>query len=365
MYLSAIKPILETIDESWSNTVSDVKVSCNNKHLLCTKLKLSLTTCDRSHRLTIHFYHTCDKILIQGNSAMSPNVSTTAWFVKNYLKPLLSQHMDLNEHVINLINSKIITSTPVAEQTCHDCKSCINPSSNIVRDQPISCDGCHALFHKRCSDRRKIKGRKWNKKPWHCPDCSASKNTNPAVIVDTHRASLHNLEEIQPRIQSESTAFFSCSNTAVNPPNYPQNSNLDPLAAHFTPSTSQQQQSTRPETFPNYAIRQRSSNVISNNPELEFQKSALDACRSTIIQQEAELRKLKETLDIRNKKIMQLESQVSSATSYISSRNTRDESTGNGLSLEESLTSINSFLARIESRLMPNLSQSPINIYTG
>ena len=56
------------------------------------------------------------------------------------------------------------------------------------------------------------------------------------------------------------------------------------------------------------------------HPEQEFQKAAIDACRSTIIQQEADIKTLKESLDIRNKKILQLESQVGSARSYMSSR---------------------------------------------
>ena len=55
-------------------------------------------------------------------------------------------------------------------------------------------------------------------------------------------------------------------------------------------------------------------------PEKEFHKAALDACRSTIVQQEADLKRLNESLDIRNKTIMQLESQVGVAKSYLASR---------------------------------------------
>ena len=100
--------------------------------------------------------------------------------------------------------------------------------------------------------------------------------------------------------------------------------NLDPGAKEYVPLSCRQETSLssvcRPEKYPNNAIRQRSSNVISSDPELEFQKSALDAC-STIVQQETELKRIQETLDIRNKRIMQLESQIGTATTQISSRN--------------------------------------------
>ena len=67
-------------------------------------------------------------------------------------------------------------------------------------------------------------------------------------------------------------------------------------------------------------IRHRRSNIAVQEPEIEFQKAALDACRSTIVQQEAEIKRLHEGTDIRDKKIMHLESQVNVSTSYISSR---------------------------------------------
>ena len=58
------------------------------------------------------------------------------------------------------------------------------------------------------------------------------------------------------------------------------------------------------------------------DPDTEFYKSSLDACKSTIIQQESEIRKLRETLDIRNKRIVQLESQMGTAAINNASRPT-------------------------------------------
>ena len=72
--------------------------------------------------------------------------------------------------------------------------------------------------------------------------------------------------------------------------------------------------------FPTNAIRQRGLNVTVTDPEKDFQKVALDSCRSTIVTQEAELRTLKESLDVRNKKIIQLEGQISHAARHIAER---------------------------------------------
>ena len=63
------------------------------------------------------------------------------------------------------------------------------------------------------------------------------------------------------------------------------------------------------------------------NPELEFQKTALAACRSNIAQQEAEIKRLNECLVIRNKRILQLESQIGHASEFIAARDTSNENT--------------------------------------
>ena len=80
-------------------------------------------------------------------------------------------------------------------------------------------------------------------------------------------------------------------------------------------------QSQNPPIFPSTSARQRSSNVQVDNPELEFNRTALSACRSTITQQEVELKRLKESLALRNKRLLQLESQIGVASEQLSSRN--------------------------------------------
>ena len=83
----------------------------------------------------------------------------------------------------------------------------------------------------------------------------------------------------------------------------------------------------RDHVFPATAVRHRTTNIGLDNPEAEFQKTALDSCRSTIIQQQSEIKRLSESLDIRNKRIMQLESQIGIAASYMSSRDSNTAKT--------------------------------------
>ena len=109
-------------------------------------------------------------------------------------------------------------------------------------------------------------------------------------------------------------------------------------------------------------------NVAAGEPEKEFQKAVIDACRSTITQQEAELKRLNENLDIRNKKIMQLESQVGSAASYLSSRDTGHQS-NISTNISDHLTALLTTMNLVLSKLTlctdsPAASRSsPISIY--
>ena len=120
--------------------------------------------------------------------------------------------------------------------------------------------------------------------------------------------------------------------------------------------------------FPNNSIRQRSSNITLDDPEKEFNKTALDTCRGTIVTQEAELKKLKEGMEIRNKKIMQLEDQVSHASTYIASRNPPE--VGYSIPINSNTTSshapelqhaLNSIASKLESLSSPPASNIHIN----
>ena len=148
----------------------------------------------------------------------------------------------------------------------------------------------------------------------------------------------------------------------INHENFPPlaSAHLNPAASIFIPTQSTSNLLSQPRKEPNYSVRQRSSNIPVDNPEHEFQKTALDACRSTIAQQEAEIKKLNEGMDVRNKRILQLENQVGVATSYLSSRNcekSEDQTIQN--------SSLNVLLNKVCS-LLENFNQksSIVNVYT-
>ena len=106
-------------------------------------------------------------------------------------------------------------------------------------------------------------------------------------------------------------------------------------APHVQPPTDHPSYDAQPSSrhlhhtpvFPNTMTRQRGSNLATENPELEFHKTALSACRSTIAQQEAELKRLNEALDIRNKRILQLESQLGQACDFYAQRDSPEDNT--------------------------------------
>ena len=146
--------------------------------------------------------------------------------------------------------------------------------------------------------------------------------------------------------------------------------NLNPDADDFLPNNPllnpDPQPPLPPPRFPNNSVRQRSSNVPVTDPENEFLKTALDACRSNIVQQQTELKKLKESNDLRNKRIMQLETQVGAAASFISDRGTGESTSSNTSS--DSLSRLNDSLNLLMTKLALLTDQSSahnqsVNVY--
>ena len=131
----------------------------------------------------------------------------------------------------------------------------------------------------------------------------------------------------------------------------------NPEAPVFTPSA--EKVATPAVKFLSSNSRQRSSNIPTKEPELEFLKVSLDTCRGTIAQQQSEIKKLNETLDIRNKVIVQLEAQVGHAADHLAARvghTTSNIATGD----ISALLNIDKNVTTILSRLS-NLSVAPVN----
>ena len=262
----------------------------------------------------------------------------------------------------------------------------INPTASKPKDQELSCNKCGLFFHKRCTDRRQTtanwKKNPWYCQPCllRDPTQGQSCTLNPTAHVFTppqyisqaqtynneqqvrpqnthvplqhsvadHQLNLHSIDSV--RVQQESQVTTNTTHSTSTPrassapttvyspvvyqppttvyPSLPLSQSdhtavVDraPVTAHPRVPPPQQANHIQPR-FPNNGGRQRTTNVPLENPELEFQRTALDSCRSTIVQQEADLKRLNETLDIRNKRIMQLEDQIGIAASYVSNRDT-------------------------------------------
>ena len=133
-------------------------------------------------KVVLHFYHTVDKIMIQGSTLIS-SVSSAVWMVEHFINPLAKRHIESNSHLINSINEEIL-SNPASSRydpnlqpqpaqdnkTCSYCHAFANPMASAPKDQIISCGKCKKCFHKKCTDRRGMKSN-WRRSPWFCQEC--------------------------------------------------------------------------------------------------------------------------------------------------------------------------------------------------
>ena len=367
VYLSAVKPALQAIFRGWKTEILSTTIYCEefsdrcdmSKRKVCTKLVLYLKENrpnEVESKVVLHFYHTSNTIQVQGSSLLSCGTVSPIWLVKHFLEPLANSHVAQNNDKIEAINNHLRMSS---FHTCGLCNQKINSTATQPKDQELTCSRCQTLFHKRCTDRRRTTGN-WRRTPWYCPGCVLGPQAVPQ-ISDGASSSITNTTTYSNSCQALATDQVSTPLTpTLQPPPLAipeQHSNalatslLPPIPTHsptpilVLPTQSEQhlvqpqpdqplaqnppspnvlpptQQPTQPQTtFPNYSVRQRSTNIRLENPELEFQKTALSACRSTIAQQEAELKRLKESLDIRNKRILLLESQLGVASETIAAR---------------------------------------------
>ena len=385
VYLTAIKPALQAVTNDWSMDINGWVVSCTSvsnrqdntgTHLLSTQLKLIISNQDStvSHHITLHFYHTNDKILIQSSTVILPGMSAATWLVKHFIEPLTATHVATNQQSIDQINNAILSSSvSQGSWSCSFCFSKISLTATKVKEQPLTCKNCNNVFHKKCTNRSSTRGSNWNREPWVCPSCTTSDNqacippNNPPNQLPLSRqspvllTSPSNLEQLSLHEETDTSIIDTHPATSRTP----DISSLPPpppapsiTVVNSSPATTRR--------FPNNSIRQRNSNVAVMSPDQEFTKAALDACRSTITQQEADIRTLKESLDIRNKKVMQLESQVGVAKSYLASSVLPPVHTGNPTIEQPDCfsTNINLVIAKLNSISDKLCSKSnTVNVY--
>ena len=312
----------------------------SGQHSVCTQLTLSLSNPFENitnSKVVMHCYHTDNKIQVQGSKVIS-RVSSAVWMVEHFIKPLVKQHVESNAGMINNINNEIISTAnnqseeentnSVSNSACGRCKAPANPLAAYPRDQVLACRNCQKMFHKKCSDRRALKGN-WRKEPWFCESCTLT--YTPRNETETN---------VTPRTPLNPDAeTFHPVGIESGPDSYPIQPSGNFLNTFQPTGTLHSDVSTHsrsnhpsgnPQTpkFPTTSTRQRSSNLNADNADLEFYKTAVNTCRSTITQQEVELKRLNESMDIRNKTIMQLEAKVRHATGLFASRDVADSELG-------------------------------------
>ena len=385
-YMSAIKPTLELITQGWQTEIQSTLIYCDDVserselsgRKVNTKLVLYLTeNTEPSNKIKVvlHFYHTSNTIQVQGSSLLSCGTPAPVWLVKSFLEPLANTHIEQNSHAIDAINTGIRDSNSVTNN-CAVCQAYINSTASQPKDQGLSCSKCRKLFHKRCTDRRKTTGN-WRRTPWYCNECILDQQPDTRIDSPT---------PVSPNLSPSAPTFYQTLQDPVRVPPQRNIITIPTLTDEQAPghhsllhpihhdnqshgheilasdqATAAQNQTEhevvnvlpprspplhRQPVFPPTTRRQRGSNIRFDNPEAEFQKTALDSCRSTIVQQQSEIKRLNETLDIRNKRIIQLEDQINVAASYMSSRdsNKGDDNTNTIVPLNNSALSDNILL---------------------
>ena len=399
-----------------------------------TKLVLFLTensTPSVKSKVVLHFYHTSSTLQVQGSSLLSSGVTSPVWLVKNFLEPLATTHINQNREAIAGINSTVRVSVtkcneceeninPTAskpkdqELSCSRCglfyhKRCTDRRQTTAnwKKSPWYCQPC--LLRGQAQSPVLNPGARVFTPPYQNisqtqaygdeqlvrpQDTAISLNHSPTAqphgvptAVSAQQESQGRLLSPEPVILSLDTATTAATTQSTSTPRaslvptttsipvicppptflHPPLSQSGPAGTGPAPTPQATQIQPR---FPNNAGRQRTSNVPLENPEMEFQRTALDSCRSTIVQQEADLKRLNEALDIRNKRIMQLEDQIGIAASYVSSRDTNARDAGMTDSdprcknLSQIGDKLNNLLAKISTVIDQFTSRSQaVNIY--
>ena len=371
--MTAVKPALELITEGWQSEILSTLIHCDNVsgrselsgRKVSTKLVLYLTENSEPMvkiKVVIHFYHTSSTIQVQGSSLLTCGTSAPVWVVKNFLEPLAVTHIQNHGDKIDAINTRIRETNLFTTNSCASCNDLICSTATQPKDQGLPCCKCGKMFHKRCTDRRKTTGN-WRRNPWYCSECilghqpqtdivstPLSSDLRPLAPVfhpqlhETDQGSITNRRLVitipsQPSDQQQLCSGPGPSSISPHAQTSPANHGQDlgdmPVLSDSTTASKLPSESAeipllppgsppahRPPVLPTTSVRQRTSNIRLDNPEAEFQKTALDSCRSTIVQQQSEIKRLSETLDIRNRRIMQLEDQIDVASSYMASRDT-------------------------------------------
>ena len=315
--MSAVKPALEAISKGWQAEVSSTLITFDDKsdrsemsgRKVSTKLTLFLTensATSSKNKVVLHFYHTSSTLQAQCSSLLSCGISSPVWRVKNFLEPLATAHAYRNSAEIEAINSNIRQS---ASFTCGFCRDQINPTATHPKDQELSCNKCGKLFHKKCTDRKKTTAN-WKRNPWYCQDCFLPPQSNhslpdhgapplnPAArIFQPQEDPLSQTQFLENTVQSQVQLcnLLSQDTQRVQLPLLPAPPLRDVLQSrpellyvqeqHQPEPVTVQPRTNHPPTrpaFPTTSSRQRSSNINLENPEFEFQKTALAACRSNI-----------------------------------------------------------------------------------
>ena len=209
MHTGRLKAIIQNVHVVCGE-VSERMDASNSVHV-CTKIVLTVSSQNVPSKVVVHFYHTSDKVQVQGGSLIQ-GTSSAVWLVESLIKPLATDHMQRNKEAIANINAEILADP----NTCHGCQKKLNPNAAQPKDQPLSCQRCGKPFHKRCTNRRLTRGN-WQRDAWFCQSCIlGSDQTQQHSSVDSFNHSNDTALCSAPSVSAPSVSAPAASTPSVS-----------------------------------------------------------------------------------------------------------------------------------------------------
>ena len=371
-YAQVAKPTLFSLSQDSIPPVLGITIFCEN---VTTNLDKNGFEFNRTmffklanaKKVTVHVHHSTRLVQAQGGSLMSDKTTAAFWFVKNVLKGKFRVLASAKKYNIKNFNDALTTSHTLGQSfgapTKDKCGACDKVLDS--RSAPVYCFLCTKQFHKiNCH------------KKHHCIRYPASTSgvvtTNTSVgCLTPHSSPLSdgfacsqtssNASQATPQLSCSSPTTFrpaisSLSSVTVSPPtsssttvsvsspppiahsvttaprsspslntNTPRMiSFLDPRATTFNPPTS----ALRQESSRRANKKQKSSDLSSEQAEIESLKIELSYARTKIVDLETKIDDGKETLKVYSHKLKILEENRSSflKEKYFSSKDQADTS---------------------------------------
>ena len=153
-YVAVVKPSLNRLEDGTGVLISNATVTCVDKtskpdqlgRVVQLVMRFQLEFESRTENVTLHLYHTQQKLLVQGKG--------TLWFVENTLKETFKNAAESNNYNIAELNQKFAAAARVNSgktlnrESVATTKSCPHCNKSFRHNsKPVTCSYCNLCYH--------------------------------------------------------------------------------------------------------------------------------------------------------------------------------------------------------------------------